>query len=125
MSDWGELPLFKTGSCTKATTQIVDFVIWLLFSRSDKSNKWPKHLLCDGFRKGAGNGENGGCNIPGLFSRFPNSNVKTLKDAPWPQMLALLGKSGERIMIDMLVDCAVFPPVDAGYGNYYQLSGAY
>lgn len=102
----------------------MDFVIWLLFTR-DKSSSWPKHLLCDGFRKGAGNGDKGWSNIPGLFCRFPNSNVKTLKDAPWPHVLALLGQSGERVMIDMLVDCSVFLPLQAGYGNYYQLSGPF
>ena len=28
-------------------------------------------------------------------------------------------------MIDLLVDCAIFPAADAGYHNYYQLSGDY
>lgn len=27
-------------------------------------------------------------------------------------------------MIDMLMDCSVFLPLQAGHGNYYQLSGA-
>jgi telomerase reverse transcriptase len=35
----------------------------------------------------------------------------------------LLGKEGERIMLDLLVDCAVFRLVKAGKGNLYQLVG--
>lgn len=35
----------------------------------------------------------------------------------------LLGKSGEQIMIDLLIDTAIFLPVRAGHGNMYQLSG--
>ncbi|GJC83839.1 telomerase reverse transcriptase [Colletotrichum liriopes] len=35
----------------------------------------------------------------------------------------LLGKSGEQIMIDLLIDTAMFLPVKAGVGNLYQLSG--
>lgn len=46
-----------------------------------------------------------------------------MKQSPWPQLLLLLGKFGESIMINMLLDCAIFLPVDAGQGNYYQLSG--
>lgn len=38
-------------------------------------------------------------------------------------MLALLGQSGERLMLDLLMDCSVFVAVQAGFGNYYQLSG--
>lgn len=46
-----------------------------------------------------------------------------MKQTPWPQLLSLLGKSGESMMINMLLDCAIFVPVEAGQGNYYQLSG--
>ena len=35
----------------------------------------------------------------------------------------LLGKEGDRIMLDLLVDCAIFRSVKAGKGNLYQLSG--
>jgi telomerase reverse transcriptase len=35
----------------------------------------------------------------------------------------LLGREGERIMVDLLVDCAIFRSVKAGKGNLYQLSG--
>ncbi|SPQ18220.1 b8ed6991-88e0-43cc-8bcc-5b5f8d936022 [Thermothielavioides terrestris] len=105
-------------------SEIVDFVVWLLFSRSNGS--WPKHLLCDGFRRaGPNRPPNAGVTttIPGLVCAHPNQHVQALKAPPWPQLLMLLGKEGERIMIDLLVDCAIFRPVTAGRGNLYQLSG--
>lgn len=46
-----------------------------------------------------------------------------MKRAPWPQLLQLLGKSGESVMINLLLDCSIFLPVESGQGNYYQLSG--
>lgn len=46
-----------------------------------------------------------------------------MKQAPWPQLLQLLGKSGEFMMINLLLDCSIFLNVEAGHGNYYQLSG--
>lgn len=80
-------------------------------------------MLCDGFRKAAGGGDHGQTTIPGVFCRFPNGHAKALKEDPWPQLLALLGQSGERIMIDMLLDSCIFMSLTAGFGNYYQLSG--
>jgi telomerase reverse transcriptase len=61
--------------------------------------------------------------IPGLYSIHPNEQAQALKETPWPQLLMLLGKEGERIMIDLLVDCAIFKAVKAGKGNLYQLCG--
>jgi telomerase reverse transcriptase len=98
-----------------------------LYSR-EKPGTWPKHLLCDGFkRRVASRAETAPAEdaIPGLFVAFPNHRVKTLKADPWPQLLMLLGKEGERIMIDLLVDHALFEPVQAGRDNLYQLSGVH
>jgi telomerase reverse transcriptase len=47
-----------------------------------------------------------------------------MKEAPWPQVLVLLGKEGERAMIDLILDCGIFLPVKNGRGNYHQISGA-
>lgn len=96
-----------------------------MFSRG-KPGTWPKHLLCDGFkRRVATRAETGPAedDIPGLFVAYPNHRVKALKADPWPQLLMLLGKEGERIMIDLLVDHAIFEAVPAGRDNLYQLSG--
>lgn len=100
----------------------MDFIIWLLFSREKGSTKRPQHLLCDGFRKGAGH-QAAASSISGLYSLYFNERVANIKQAPWPQLLHLLGKSGESMMINLLLDCSVFLPVEAGQGNYYQLSG--
>lgn len=61
--------------------------------------------------------------IPSVLSVHPNSHVVAMKAAPWPQVLALMGKEGERAMIDLLLDCGIFLPVENGRGNYHQLSG--
>ncbi|KAK2040516.1 hypothetical protein LZ31DRAFT_40461 [Colletotrichum somersetense] len=113
---------------TSSQSEIVDFVIWQLFSRIQPHAAWPKHLLCDGFRRRAqnvadANGQNSDGLIPGLASAHPNHHVRALKDTPWPQILMILGKSGEQIMIDLLIDTAIYLPVKAGVGNLYQLSG--
>ncbi|KAJ6445860.1 RING-finger domain containing protein [Purpureocillium lavendulum] len=102
--------------------EIVDFVIWLLFHRQRASSERPKHLLCEGFSKGAGEDATDS-GIYSICRRHPNSQVDLLKQSPWTHLLALLGKSGERIMVNLLVDCSVFVAVGAGLGNYYQLSG--
>lgn len=63
--------------------------------------------------------------IPGVLSVYPNGHVISMKTTPWPQILALMGKEGERAMIDLLLDCGIFLPVENGRGNYRQLSGAF
>ncbi|KAI0535755.1 hypothetical protein GGR58DRAFT_426113 [Xylaria digitata] len=92
---------------------ILEYVVQTIFNR-EKSTKWPDHLLCDGFRR------NGGM---GLRVVRPNHYVETLQQPPWPQLLALLGESGDRIMIDLLLDCAIFVSVGAGLNNLCQISG--
>ncbi|KAI1828107.1 hypothetical protein F4861DRAFT_243412 [Xylaria intraflava] len=92
---------------------IVEYVVRTIFNK-EKSAKWPDHLLCDGFRRDGG---------LGLRAIRPNPYVEALQQPPWPQLLALLGESGEHIMIDLLLDCAIFVSLDAGTNNVCQLSG--
>ena len=61
--------------------------------------------------------------IPGLLSYYPNSYVNTMKGSLWSDLLHLLGKSGERIMLDLVLSCSIFVTVAHGTGNYLQLSG--
>jgi len=49
--------------------------------------------------------------------------VTSMKAEPWPKVLGLMGKEGERAMIDLLLDCGVFLVVRSGRGTYHQLSG--
>lgn len=85
-------------------------------------------MLCDGFRRnrtslGAAQAPRGDRSIPGIFMVQPNHHVDALRKEPWPQLLMLLGQSGERLMMDLLIDCAVFTPVHAGTNNFCQISG--
>jgi telomerase reverse transcriptase len=125
------------------TIQIVDFVIWLLFKRSKKNGGFkgyggfPDNVICHGFQRGqkpplwdAGIEMTGvkpnalpTCTIPGLYTARNPQNAQTLKEAPWPQLLAILGASAEKIMTDLLLDCSLFLPVETGDGNYVQLTG--
>ncbi len=61
--------------------------------------------------------------IPGIALHYPNSHVGTLKRRPWSDLPSLLGKDGEQIMLDLLLECAVYAGVENGQGNFYQLSG--
>jgi telomerase reverse transcriptase len=69
--------------------------------------------------------ENAGSAIPGIISTYPNSHVTSMKAWPWPQVLSLMGKEGERAMIDLIVDCGVFIAVENGCGAYHQMSGTF
>jgi len=106
----------------------VDFAIWLLFQKSRGVRSTVQHLLCQGYRKyltsrAFHRDENVFCNIPGLVSTQPNTHVKAMKEAPWPRVLTLLGKDGERTMVDLILDCGIFLAIESGHGSYYQLSG--
>jgi telomerase reverse transcriptase len=68
-------------------------------------------------------GENAASAIPGVLSIHPNGHVTSIKADPWPRILGLMGKEGERTMIDLLLDCGIFLAVESGRGTYHQLSG--
>ncbi|PFH59674.1 hypothetical protein XA68_12026 [Ophiocordyceps unilateralis] len=108
----------------EAQSEIVDFVIWLLFRRHKGAVEWPNHMLCDGFRKTNKEGGPRGTTIPGVFSLYPNPQAAALRCYPWPHLLGLLGQSGQKVMVDLLVHCSIFLAVESGHGNYLQLSGA-
>ncbi|KAI1486230.1 hypothetical protein F5X96DRAFT_259530 [Biscogniauxia mediterranea] len=97
---------------TESQALIIEFVVRTLFSR-EKPGRWPKHLLCDGYRRSGG---------LGLRAIRPNPHVEALQQPPWPQLLALLGESGDRIMIDLLLDCSIFVLVNGGVNNLCQIS---
>ncbi|OTB06698.1 hypothetical protein M426DRAFT_106412 [Hypoxylon sp. CI-4A] len=92
---------------------LLEYVVRTLFSR-EKTSQWPKHLLCDGFSRNHG---------LGIRLVRANPHFEAVRQPPWPELLALMGESGERIMIDLLLDCAIFAPVKAGANNYCQISG--
>ena len=61
--------------------------------------------------------------IPGVISHFPNCHVATIRGSLWSALLKLIGKEGERIMLDLLLECGIFLPIEKGENNFYQLSG--
>ncbi|PLB36621.1 telomerase reverse transcriptase [Aspergillus candidus] len=115
-------------SCAQA--EIVDFVITVLFNRNGVSYRKPQHLLTHGYQRAtgflpAGNNTAPACSIPGLVARFPNQNVVALKQAPWTEVLGLLGSNGDEIMLRLLLDCGVFVSIDTWKGIYNQVSGMF
>ena len=109
-------------------TQIVDFVITVLFNRNGSVYRKPQHLLTHGYQRATGfaplgNNNAPACSIPGLVARFPNQNVVALKQAPWTDVLGLLGCNGDEIMLRLLLDCGVFVSIDTWKGIYNQVSG--
>ncbi|KAI9759142.1 MAG: hypothetical protein M1835_000450 [Candelina submexicana] len=107
---------------------LVDFTIWLLFNKTFRTVNRPPHLLCHGLQRSSAprqpnENHDAASGIPGLVCRFPNTYVNSLKSPLWDIILSLLGKEGERIMIDLLMDCGLFGPVEAGKANFCQLSG--
>ncbi|KFY15261.1 hypothetical protein V491_05723 [Pseudogymnoascus sp. VKM F-3775] len=103
-------------------SEIVDFAVWLLSNNSSKEASSSKHLLCQGFSKvlSAGRMDTDSA-IRRLVPVYPNKNYSELKLDPWPQVLGLLGKGGDRVMIDLLVDCGIFLAAANGRGNYFQI----
>lgn len=103
------------------------FVIWRLFNRS--SSFKLRHLLCHGFERcGSAFRQKDehydvASSIPGLLARNPNSSVHTLIGPLWCRLKAILGEAGDRIMMDLLTESAIFSPVEGESANYYQLSG--
>ncbi|KAI9683334.1 MAG: hypothetical protein M1829_005404 [Trizodia sp. TS-e1964] len=115
---------------TCSQSDIVDFVIGQLFNRIQRAEKWaPPHLLCHGYERCGTSRRNHPNNTPsmaiqGLVSFRPNTYVQTIKGPLWAAILSLLAAEGERIMIDLLMDCSIFIPLGAGRANFYQLSGS-
>lgn len=103
----------------------MDFVIWRLFRRSTFYR--PSHLLCHGFQRSNAQVRDGPQKtahaIPGLVSHYRNTSVETLKGPLWCRLHAVLGQGGDIIMLDTLLDCGLFSPVQGDRGNFIQLSG--
>ncbi|KAL9124591.1 MAG: hypothetical protein Q9217_006090 [Psora testacea] len=116
------------GQGVTSQSELVDFAIWLLFHRVHRNAHRPPHLLCHGYLRATNHRHvnEDHCavaGVPGIVSHYPNGNVNVLKGAIWADILALLGKSGEEIMLDILLECSLFAMVPGGRDNYYQISG--
>jgi telomerase reverse transcriptase len=60
--------------------------------------------------------------LPGIYASTDNPHVHELKDSSWSNLPGLLGRGAERILIEMLMDCGLYQPVDDS-SNTIQLSG--
>jgi hypothetical protein len=127
-----QLPSSTLGSNTdpggSLQIEAVYFLIWLLFRRHQPPAK-PQHLLCQGFERlssaTAQNGikENAVAGIPGVVYQYANKHVQTLTNSTWCSLLSLLGRGGDLIMVDLLLECCLFIPVVDGSKCLSQLSG--
>jgi hypothetical protein len=107
--------------------EVIDFVIWLQFRRRPPPYK-PQHLLCHGFERASAAGQNGQRlsivpGIPGIVCQYPNPHIETVTGKPWCKLLSLLGRGGDLIMVDLLLDCGLFVPAMDGIHGFRQLSG--
>jgi hypothetical protein len=100
-------------------------VIWLLFRRACGQ---PRHLLAQGFDRASGPGGANGLTmsmapgLPGVVCLYPNEHVETMMNSMWCRILQQLGKGGDLVMVNLLLDGAVFVPVGHG-GGLIQISG--
>ena len=46
-----------------------------------------------------------------------------MKSSLWIDTLGLLGKAGDKIMLELVLNCGIFVAVANGKSNLYQLSG--
>ncbi|KAI9787925.1 MAG: hypothetical protein M1816_007325 [Peltula sp. TS41687] len=107
--------------------EVIDYAIWLLFQRVYRTIHRPPHMLCHGYQRSSNVGQmnqvqGATSGIPGIHSYYPNDHVNRLKSPIWAEVLRLLGKDGDSIMLDLVVNQSIFLPVERGHGNYYQIS---
>ena len=118
----------NTSGSTSSLSDLIDFAIWLLFHKIHRHTHRPPHMLCHGFQRASNPRQPNEdhcavAGIPGIVPHYPNTNVHVLKASPWTEILGLLGKDGDSIMIDLFLDCGVFVAGNENLGNYYQLTG--
>lgn len=120
----------SVGGASSSQSDLIDFAIWSLFHRIHRQVHKPVHMLCHGYQRasdsrGQRDDHCAVVGIPGLVSRYPNNNVTLMKDANWTEVLGLLGKEGDEIILDLVLELAMFAEVARGQSNYYQLSGMF
>ena len=103
-----------------AMPELVDFTIWLLFNRIHHDTYRPPHILCHGFQRARSQVT---MQNDRVVVSHANSNVQLLKGTDWQVVLNLLGKEGDKLMLDMLIGCDLFVSLSHGVGNLHQISG--
>jgi hypothetical protein len=106
--------------------KLVDFVIWLLFTRLKGDEHRPQHILCHGISRTYDHSKQDRqvqWTIPGFSYAARNEYVEELKGPAWSRVLEVLGGHGQEIMRDMLINCSLFKPLQGSVGNLCQISG--
>ena len=106
----------------------MDYAIWRLFNREYRGAHTPAHILCRGYQpagppKNANKDQCAAAGILGLRAVYPNNHVTQIRGTTWNDLLKLMGRDGEMIILNLVLDCGIFIPVDQGKNNFYQLSG--
>ncbi|CAD6591538.1 MAG: hypothetical protein ASARMPREDX12_005212 [Alectoria sarmentosa] len=109
----------SVGGSTTSLSDLVDFAVWLLFHKNHRHAHRPPHMLCHGFQRASNPRQTNEdhcaiAGIPGIVSHYPNANVHALKGSSWTEILGLLGREGDRIMLDLVLDCGIFMAGDEG-----------
>ena len=61
--------------------------------------------------------------INGLDCTSNRTNASVMSSRAWQELLQLLGKDGDKVMLDIILYCGVFIPADIGKDNLIQVSG--
>ena len=61
--------------------------------------------------------------LNGLDCISAKSNASIMSDSIWQDLLHLLGKDGDQVMLDLILHCGVYIPAGISNGNLIQLSG--
>ena len=116
----------ELGASNVSISELVDHAVKVLFDRIHPHCLRPPHLLCYGIQRAqptyAEKSERAMAGT-GLVIRSSNANSNTLKGLDWEIILALLGNGGDKIILDMLLNCALFVPVTSDLGHLNQISG--
>ena len=114
-------------------SDLVDFAIIQLFKIH--RSFYPPHRLCDGYLRnhvydgggpahiGVGDAVGTRLGMSNVIIKSPNENVKVLKGKVWEDLLKLLGKGADGVVLELLIECGIFTPLEGGRHCYYQLSG--
>ena len=107
--------------------QIVDRCIIVLFNRYISANR-PPHVQCQGYRRTRYNEDNTVASSSylgssGIIADCSNPHVKIIKSQVWADLLTEIGKGGDKIFTNLLVNCAMFMPIAEDQSRLRQFNG--
>jgi telomerase reverse transcriptase len=79
------------------------------------------HVLCNGYQRSPHGHDR--VESTDTLATLPLCNAATMSDGPWQTLLDVLGKDGDKVMLDLILHCGIYLPIPSGRNNLYQLSG--